>query len=264
MFPLLAFSQFSQAEIELKIETFSEQELVTECSIMLTDGYFYQAGLITDKLLEINPASSNYNYRRGYIHLSLNQNYNAAIPHLEKAILNTDKLYDMQSARELSAPLDAFYYLAKAYHLKHQISLAVQYYTTFIERSLPNSPLVVMAQNGLKQCLIAKDLMQYPKTVKINNVGSKINTEQPEYSPIISLDGTSLYFTSRRMWENNQILPSFDYRYNLHPEDVYISYLSKDSVWGEPIKAPFNKPLNNDAAFSICPLSFLFISKNMQ
>lgn len=253
VFPLLAFSQFSQAEIELKIETFSEQELVTECSIMLTDGYFYQAGLITDKLLEINPASSNYNYRRGYIHLSLNQNYNAAIPHLEKAILNTDKLYDMQSARELSAPLDAYYYLAKAYHLKHQISLAEQYYTTFIERSLPKSPLVVMAQNGLKQCLIAKDLMQYPKTVKINNVGSKINTEQPEYSPIISLDGTSLYFTSRRMWENNQSLPSFDYRYNLHPEDVYISYLSKDSVWGEPIKAPFNKPLNNEATLSISP-----------
>lgn len=253
VFPLLAFSQFSQAEIELKIETFSEQELVMECSIMLTEGYYYQAGLITDKLLEINPTSSNYNYRRGYIHLSLNQNYNAAIPHLEKAILNTDKLYDMQSASELSAPIDAFYYLAKAYHLKHQISLAEQYYTAFIERSLPKSPLVVMAQNGLKQCLIAKDLMQFPKTVKINNVGSKINTEQPEYSPIISLDGTSLYFTSRRMWENNQSLPSFDYRYNLHPEDVYISYLSKDSVWGEPIKAPFNKPLNNEATLSISP-----------
>ena len=132
-----------------------------------------------------------------------------------------------QSAKELSAPIDAYYYLAKAYHLKHQIPLAEQYYNAFIERSLPKSPLVIMAQNGLKQCLIAKDLMLYPKTAQIKNVGGKINTDLPEYSPIISLDGTSLYFTSRRMWENNLSLPSFDYRLNLHPEDVYISYLIK-------------------------------------
>jgi len=49
--PLIAFSQFSQSEIELKMETFSEQELVTECTILLSDGYFYAAGLISDKLL---------------------------------------------------------------------------------------------------------------------------------------------------------------------------------------------------------------------
>lgn len=251
--PLLAFSQFSQEEIELKIETFSEQELVTECTILLSEGYFYPAGLITDKLLKIRPNSSNYNYRRGYLHLSLNQNYKAAIPFLEKAIVNTDKLYDMQSARELSAPVDAFYYLAKAYHLNHEINLAEKFYLQFLERTLPKSPLVLMAQNGLKQCLIAKDLMLYPKTVTIKNAGDKINTNLPEYSPIISLDGTSLYFTSRRMWENNQSFPSFDYRINLHPEDVYISYLSKDSLWGTPVKAPFNKPLNNEATLSISP-----------
>ena len=43
-------------------------------------------------------------------------------------------------------------------------------------------------------------LITKPKKARVTNLGATINTVYPEYSPVISLDGTSLYFTSRRQW----------------------------------------------------------------
>src|SRR5690606_40047937 len=58
-----------------------------------------------------------------------------------------------------------------------------------------------------------------------------VNTQYPDYSSIVSFDGSALYFTSRRPWENNKsekLRNPKDYTYM---EDVYVSYLGDDDVW---------------------------------
>ena len=63
--PFKGTSQFSEAEVKNLISQASEKELVVECSRMLQENFFHYADLITDKLLKINPESSNYKYRKG-------------------------------------------------------------------------------------------------------------------------------------------------------------------------------------------------------
>ena len=65
--PFISFGQYDTKRVMELINSGSESELVMESAIMIQEGYFYQAGLIVDKLLEFQPASSNYNYRRGFI-----------------------------------------------------------------------------------------------------------------------------------------------------------------------------------------------------
>ena len=67
LFPILSFGQLTELEVRRMVKEASEQELVIECSRMLQEDYFYFAEIIVDKLLKINPQSSNYHYRKGFI-----------------------------------------------------------------------------------------------------------------------------------------------------------------------------------------------------
>ncbi|MBI3238381.1 MAG: hypothetical protein HYZ43_06005 [Flavobacteriia bacterium] len=104
LLPLLTFAQYTDEQLQDILKNSSEQTLVTENSQMLQEGYLYQAGLVADRLLELNPNSSNYNYRRGFIYLEMSRDFVKALPLLEKAVVSTDKNFDMYSAGEKSAP----------------------------------------------------------------------------------------------------------------------------------------------------------------
>jgi len=86
------------------INSGSESELVMESAIMIQEGYYYQAGMIVDKLLEFQPTSCNYNYRRGFIYLEMATDFVKATPYLEKAVLKTDKkIRPVQYQRDISS-----------------------------------------------------------------------------------------------------------------------------------------------------------------
>lgn len=253
LLPLLSIAQYTEEQLQNLLRTASEQELVTENSQLLQEGYLYQAGLIADRLLELNPTSCNYNYRRGFIYLEMSRDFVKALPLLEKAAVSTDKNFDMYSANEKSAPIDAIYHLARCYHLAENIAKAEENYSKFITVSNPKSEFVFFAKMNLEQCAIAKKLMELPRKSKLQNVGSMINTDKPEYSPVISLDGSALYFTSRRSWPNKSSDKGIDPRLNLHPEDIYVSYKDFDGTWTEPIRLEFCDSIQNEATLAVSP-----------
>jgi hypothetical protein len=80
-------------------------------------------------------------------------------------------------------------------------------------------------------------------------MGNTINSEFPEYTPVISLDGTSLYFTARKKWKKNE--QTTDPSTNLPFEDIYVSYMNIDSIWSKPEKLSFCLPNRNEASVSI-------------
>ncbi|MES2589392.1 MAG: OmpA family protein [Bacteroidota bacterium] len=252
-FPLLNFSQYDEAKLRAVINSANEQELVVENSRMLQEGYFYHASLVADKLLSIDPESCNYNYRRAYIYLDMTSDYIKAFPMLEKAILNVDKNFDMYSANEKSAPTDALFHMARCYHLMENIELAEQFFNKFLKETLNDSPLIPFANLYLKQCAIAKKIISEPKNYKVKNLGNIVNTELAEYSPVISLDGSALYFTSRRKWEDTIVSANVkpDIRYNIYPEDIYVSYLDFDSTWMSPYKLEFCDAEQNEATIAV-------------
>lgn len=251
--PLSLFGQMTEYEVRKIVNNpkTSEQELVVMCSQMMQANYLYHAEIVVDKLLTLKPESSNYNYRKGYIVLAARQEYDVAMRHLQLAIRDTKKNYDMFSAKEESGAVDAFYHLARCYHLNEEIDKAREYYQRFITESAKGSELVDDAELGLIQCDVAEYNIGHPKTAIIKNIGNGVNSDAAEYSPVISLDGNSLYFTSRRPWADGSTDDLRDPQLNQYPEDIFVSYMDFDGEWTSPEKLAFCKDEFNEATIAV-------------
>ena len=246
-----AYSQETEIEVRTKALNLSEPQLLTEASMYTQDGFLYFAEILTEKLLSKKPESPNYNYRMGFLALEIRKDHLAAIPYLEKAVKSISANYDMYSTREQDAPTDALYHLASCYHLNQEIEKAEEYYTKFIAESKKNSELIPVAKLRLTQCEVARKNISTPVKVYLRNIGSPVNTEFPEYSPVVSLDGSALYFTSRRPWANGETELFKDETINQYPEDVYVSYMDFDSSWTNPVRLEFCLPVRNEATAAV-------------
>lgn len=251
MLPFLGTAQLTEYEVRQMTQTAGEEQLVVESSRMLQEGYFFFSEIVVDRLLQINPTSANYNYRKGYIILDSRMDWISAMPHLTIAITQISKNYDMYSSKEKGAPSDAYYHLARCYHLDEQLVKAKEYYNKFIEESNPKSALVEKAKLRLLQCDVAKDLIENPSSAKVANIGGVVNTVYPEYSPVISLDGTSLYFTSRRQWEDQSTDDYRDPLLNQYPEDIYVSHKILGQDWNKPSRLSFCEGNVNEATVTV-------------
>lgn len=250
-FPLLASAQLTEHEVRQMTQDAPEQQLVVECSRMLQENYFFFAEIIADRLLQLNPQNANYHYRKGYIVLDSRQDFVTALPYLTFASTKISKNYDMYSAKEDGAPQDVYYHLGRCYHLDEQLDKAKEFYQKFIDESAGKSELIPKAKLRLVQCDVAKELISKPKSATVKNIGDVVNTVYPDYSPVISLDGTSLYFTSRRQWEDQSTDDYRDAQLNQFPEDIYVSYLDENEKWSKPSRLNFCEGRLNEASVTV-------------
>jgi outer membrane protein OmpA-like peptidoglycan-associated protein/tetratricopeptide (TPR) repeat protein len=247
----LSYSQKTEPEIRELAKNGSESEILSQCSQLLQNNFLYLAEILADRLLEFQPNNSNYHYRKGYLVLIARTDYEKALPYLTKAIEKTTNSYDLFSTREKNAPTDAIFYLARCYHLNQEIDKAIEFYKKFIEKSGKSSVNIEKANLHLEQCSIAKTLIATPKNNRIINVSDSINTSYPEYAPVISLDGTAIYFTSRRDWEDHSTDQYRDPMLNDFPEDIYVSYNDDSQGWSSPNKLDFCEGERNEATITI-------------
>lgn len=245
------FAQITEQEVRILAQKAPENQLVVESSRMLQDNYYFYSEILVDKLLKLKPESSNYNYRKGFIVLGSRQDYIQALPYLEKAAKDVSKNYDMYSANETSAPTDAYYHLARCYHLNENIDKAEAFYNKFILESRKKSELLTKAELGILQCAVAREAISQPKPAIVKNIGSAVNTVNPEYSPVISLDGRSLYFTTRREWADHSSDDFKDPMFNNYPEDIYVSVNDGSGGWSVPERMTFCKPEVNEATIAV-------------
>lgn len=249
--PLFASAQFTEEQLRDFVATASTQDLIQQNSQMLMDGNFYQSIIIADKLLETDAQNANFNYRKGFALLNSQSDFTLPLPFLEIAGNNVTKNYDAFSAKEDKAPVDAIYHLAKCYHYDSQYDKARSGYTNFIERAAKNSELVPVAQLGLIQLVNAEEAETLPRNYTLKNLGDTINFEGPDYSPVISLDGSALYFTSRRLMKDSANIDIREPFTNLYLEDIYVSYQDFDGTWGEPQLMEFCETTQNEATIAV-------------
>ena len=107
------------------------------------------------------------------------------------------------------------------------------------ELSNVKSEQIKNAELRLLQCDIANYNLANQKKSIVKNIGNVVNGVYPDYSPVISLDGSALYYTSRRPWENGSTESLRDPAINQYPEDVYVSYMDFDATWTEAMKLDF-------------------------
>ena len=251
IFPSFLNAQMTDSEVMNLIQNESEQIIVAENSRMMQEGFMFHAEMLADKLLTFNSESSNYNYRKGYVTLILRNDHLEATPYLEKAILDTDPNFDAYSSKEKSAPIDAYFHLGKCSQLADDIAMASTYFSKFISEAKIDSELSKEAKLRLIQCANALKEMDNPVRVELINLGKNINTSFSEYSPVVSANGASLYFTARRPWKNGVSEPYKNIGTNEYTEDIYRSNIGDDSVWSNPVKLDFCRVDRNEATVSI-------------
>ncbi len=114
----------------------------------------------------------------------------------------------------------------------------------------------------IAQVNTAKELMAKPVDVKVDRLGENINSEYDDKAPMVSADGKTLIFTSRRPGKSSALDKEGDGKYF---EDIYLSHwdtIKKDWSDAELIPGSINTE-GHDACTSISPDGKqIFIYKN--
>jgi hypothetical protein len=104
----------------------------------------------------------------------------------------------------------------------------------------------------IAQVMMAKESIAHPVDVKVEGMGDNINSEYDDKSPMITADGKTLIFTSRRPGKSSALDKEGDGRYF---EDIYVSHWDTlKKMWGDAELIPGSiNTEGHDACTSISP-----------
>ncbi len=144
---------------------------------------YIDALIVYKKLIEKDPKNADYPYKAGFCILHTDRDKSEAIKYLELA-------------SERKSDPDVDFYLARAYHLNLKLDEALETYEKYKKSATGTKQAEVDRQMQMVKNAI--ELVQNPIDVTFENVGEKINTEYPDYYPLVTPDESFLVFTSRR------------------------------------------------------------------
>ncbi|MGB0882157.1 MAG: tetratricopeptide repeat protein [Vicingaceae bacterium] len=162
---------------------------------------FLDAYELYQKLVIKEPNNPEYNYNTGVCLVSTNDNHAKAINYLEKAV-------------KLNAHVDAEYYLAKAYHSNLKLDKALSYFKVYKNKG--KGAFIGEVDNNIRYVKNAQNLIKSPLNIVFENLGDKINSEFPDYFPLVTPKENFIVFTSRRKSK----IKEFD---GYYPSAIYTS-----------------------------------------
>lgn len=172
---------------------------------------YWEALPLYKEVADANPTNVKYNNRAGICYF-YSSHKTKCIPYFEAVTKNwaKDTIYEV------------YYYLGTAYQMENRFDDAIACFTI-----LKNSINPEKNGNGAKSdvdhsiemCNNGKNFVKYPSSVRIFNIGPSINTNDPEYAPVISADESKLIFTSKRKEGTGNRTTPDGYYY----EDIYIA-----------------------------------------
>jgi outer membrane protein OmpA-like peptidoglycan-associated protein/Tol biopolymer transport system component len=225
------------------------------------DGSYLEALPLLEDLYAYDTSNANLNYLLGVCYLMGKKNHSLAIKRLESATKDVSLEHVEANWKERKAPGVAYYYLGRAYHYKNRFDRAItNYYNyrSFIE--MDDVETYNQVRHQIQYAENAIELIKTPVSVKATNLGSSINTKYPDYCPIVSADGQTLIFTSRRAGgtSDNQ-----DEDGNYY-DDIYVCQKQPDGKWSTPKGIGSNiNSTGHDAAIGLSPDGqLLFIYKD--
>lgn len=197
------------------------------------------------KLWELDSLNSNVNYRIGICYLQSAVEKYKSIKYLEKAVLNTTVKYKEGSYKETSAYIDAFSYLGDAYRSDFDFDKAIKSYESY-EKLLDVDDLynIQIVKNDIQACNNAKELLvqsmhNLVSLTQLELLNQSINSEYPEYQPVVSGNDSIMFFTSRRRYSKkviDNLQDIDDVPDEFYMEDIYYSHRIADNKWSKAEK----------------------------
>ncbi len=191
IFPVAASAQSTK---ELK-EIFAQAESY----------YLYEEYDLANQLYIImeNPENLSLSYKIGTCYLNIPDEKEKAIPYLEAAVKNA--VYDAKagSFKERRAPLDAYFYLGKAYMVNNQLEKGLSTLQTFanLARDLEGKGKMENLEFVDQQMLACKNAIMFeenPVPLTKKTLGPGFSEGSMNENPAVSFDGNTIAYTERR------------------------------------------------------------------
>ncbi len=223
-----------------------------EGNLNLGDNEFKEALKYFLYAYKYDSTNANINFKIGFCYLQNNKNKHLAEKYLEKAVQNVTKHYFDDDANFKKAPVLAYFSLGQSYHLDGKLDEASKMYDTYESFIKTNDKVEhKLIQHFKLQVLNAKRILGAPLNVTITNLGDSINSEYPDYSPVITADEQVLYYTTRRPSTTGGEKSEEDGKYF---EDIVVSYKDLNGKWSKPTPiSPFINTGSNEATVSLTP-----------
>ncbi|MEI6048557.1 MAG: hypothetical protein WCS03_06630 [Bacteroidota bacterium] len=151
-------------------------------------------------LLE-TPDNLNIKYKIGVCYLNIPGEKEKSIPYLEAAILTSSYDSKTESFIEMRAPVDAYFYLAKAYMTNNELEKGLITFLTFKnitrDTKLEMKNLDYINQE-IQACKNAIQFKKNPVFLNKRTMGSDFSQGSINEKPAVSFDGNTIVYTERR------------------------------------------------------------------
>lgn len=120
---------------------------------------------------------------------------------------------------------------------------AQNHYNIYLDKTLPNCPLMKETSKALADCEFAINAMKHPVKFDLINMGENINSDYDEYLPAVVADESEIIFTVMRPRDDKTVCV-----FCQSEEDFYASK-KQNGVWQPryPLEYPINTGYNEGA-----------------
>ena len=207
------------------------EALIVEGNKLLGNGDFITALPVWLKALKEDKENSNINFKLGLCYHNSFDKQEKALPYFINSVRDLTEDYSFVSKTERNAPYDAIYFLAEAYMEADQHEQALRHFLIYKDNYKGAPPINVDKQ--VRSCMNAQKMVRSLLNVKFSNMGESINTGFAESNPVMAIDNSKLFFSSRRLRKDESNKAINEESTGLHFEDIYISQ-SSGNTWKRP------------------------------
>lgn len=167
--------------------------------------YLYEEYELANQLYLLleTPDNLNIKYKIGTCYLNITDEKDKAIPYLEAAVKNASYDAKSSSVKETRAPLDAYFYLARAYMINAELEKGLSTFRTFQRLAGESAKNLAIANfdfidQQVRACNNAIKLTANPVPLTKRLLGRDFSQGSVNENPAISFDGNTIAFTERR------------------------------------------------------------------
>jgi len=209
-------------------------QMLDQAKTLLANEEYEDAAKIYKRLLPVDPLFAEVQHEMGLCLVNIPGQKDKAVQYFERG---AEEKYT-----------ESYYQLAVARHRQQQFDDALALLDSYQQQTgrAVTDAEVERERNMVKT---AKSLTQAPVELKIRNMGAMINSASHDYCPLVTADGNTMYFTSRREGTTGNMKDPYGQWF----EDIYTAKRI-DDIWTNAIRetAPLNT-LVHDATVGLSP-----------
>jgi tetratricopeptide (TPR) repeat protein len=178
------------------------------------------------RVLKAQPNSPETLYYIGYCYLNTSEGPDSAIIYFNRGIEALP-----ESDKNSALGVDLQYSISKSYHKLLRPVEAIASFQKLLTL-LPEEEQLFRKEinREIEMCQNTIELLKKPVKLEVKNLGNTVNTKYDDHSPLVTIDGSTLFYTSRRASSYSQLMPDGQYS-----EKIY--YSSLDTLSGKWEKA---------------------------